>query len=329
MIYIETGSTDPYYNLAFEEYVFSNLSKDEEYFMLWQNYNTIVIGKYQNTFEEVNIDYVKEHNIRVVRRLSGGGAVYHDLGNLNFTFIVDAANYKNFDFNVFVQPIIETLESLGIHAEANGRNDVTIDGRKISGNSQYMKSGRLLHHGTIMLSSDLTAVEKALCVSSDKLKSKSVKSVRSRVTTVENNTNMPVGVDEFKQLLLDRIFSSTPMKRWHPVEADIVKINALRNEKYSSWEWNFGRNPQYSIKKRRYIEGVGGISISMELNGGYIEAMSIRGDYFGNRSSEELSSLLKGCRLEKEALTDRLSKTELNNYIANIKIEQFVRLLLE
>ncbi len=329
LIYIETGSTDPYFNLAFEEYVFSELSRDEEYFMLWQNDNAIVIGKYQNTFEEINADYVEKHSIRVVRRLSGGGAVYHDLGNLNFTFIVDAADHKDFDFSIFVQPIIETLESFGIHAESNGRNDVTIDGRKISGNSQYMKSGRLLHHGTLMLSSDLTAVEKALRVSGDKLRSKSVKSVRSRVTTVEANSSVPVSVEKFKRLLLDNIFSSTPMKRWYPKESDLVKINALRSEKYSDWEWNFGRNPQYSIVKRRYIDGVGGISVSMELSGGCIEALSICGDYFGNKGSEELSSLLKGCRLERDALAARLSKADLNGCIAKIKAEQFIRLLLQ
>ena len=167
--YLNLTTTDPTINLATEQYVFEQLPKDRTYFMLWQNDNAIIIGKHQNTLAEINEKYVKENNISVVRRLSGGGAVYHDLGNLNFTFITDANKQANIDFHLFCQPIVKTLKSIGIHAEINGRNDITIDGKKFSGNSQLIRDGRVLHHGTILFQSDLTIVGKALQVNAEKI----------------------------------------------------------------------------------------------------------------------------------------------------------------
>ena len=150
MYYLESGSHDPGFNLALEQYVFDRLDRAHAYCMLWQNDNAIIVGKNQNTVGEINAAYVKEHGIRVVRRLSGGGAVYHDLGNINFTFIVDSGATAAFDFSTFCRPIVKALEHFGVHAEINGRNDMTIDGKKFSGNSQYGKQGRTMHHGTIL-----------------------------------------------------------------------------------------------------------------------------------------------------------------------------------
>ena len=189
MIYLEPPGTDPYFNLALEEYVFEQMDRSRAYFMLWQNSNTIVVGKYQNTAEEINQAFVDAHGIRVVRRLSGGGAVYHDTGNLNFTFIVDQDTAPGLNFKIFVRPVVEALARFGVHAEFTGRNDLTIGGMKFSGNSQYAKHGRLLHHGCIMLDSNLTDVADALRVKQAKFDSKAVKSVRSRVTTI--NTHAP------------------------------------------------------------------------------------------------------------------------------------------
>ena len=180
MYYLESGSHDPGFNLALEQYVFDRMDRAHAYCMLWQNDNAIIVGKNQNTVGEINAAYVKEHGIRVVRRLSGGGAVYHDLGNINFTFIVDSGATAAFDFSTFCRPIVKALEHFGVHAEINGRNDMTIDGKKFSGNSQYGKQGRTMHHGTILYDSDLEVVEKALTVSRDKLEGKGIQSVRSR-----------------------------------------------------------------------------------------------------------------------------------------------------
>ena len=200
MIYIESESFDPHFNLALEQYVFDNLDKNENYFMLWQNDNAIIVGKHQNTVAEINAEYTKENNIKVVRRLSGGGAVYHDLGNLNFTFIVSAGGgYEQFNFSDFCKPIIELLNSLGVNAVLNGRNDMSIEGKKFSGNSQYAKRGRIMHHGTIMFDSDLDIVGNSLVVSKDKIQSKGVTSIRSRVTNIKPHMQTDVSIEEFKR----------------------------------------------------------------------------------------------------------------------------------
>lgn len=197
MMYIRSSSTDPYFNLALEQYVFDFLPKTKAYFMLWQNDNTIVVGKHQNTVGEINVSFVKEHGIHVVRRLSGGGAVYHDLGNVNYTFIMDAGKSNELDISAFCKPVVDALRSLGITAEISGRNDITIDGKKFSGNSQYLKDGRMMHHGTIMYNSDLDTVEKALCVSKDKIISKGINSVRSRVTNIAEHMEKIISTEEF------------------------------------------------------------------------------------------------------------------------------------
>ena len=201
MRYLESPSRDPYFNLALEEYVFERMDKSKSYFMLWQNDNTIVVGKYQNTAEEIDQAYVDAHHIRVARRLSGGVAVYHDRGNLNFTFIVDQADAPGLNFKIFVEPVIRALARFGVHAAFTGRNDLTIDGMKFSGNAQYARRGRLLHHGCIMLDSNLTSVADALRVKEAKFASKAVKSVRSRVTTINAHAPAPISMEEFKEAL--------------------------------------------------------------------------------------------------------------------------------
>ena len=182
--YLDLMTTDPSYNLAMEQYVFDCLPRDRMYFMLWQNDNAIIVGKYQNTIAEINEETVRERGIRVVRRLSGGGAVYHDMGNLNFTFITDVGESNALDLKLFCEPVVRTLATLGVKAEVNGRNDITIDGKKFSGNSQYIRQGRVMHHGTIMFDSDLSVVGEALRVDPTKIQTKGIRSVRSRVTNV-------------------------------------------------------------------------------------------------------------------------------------------------
>ena len=227
MRYIESSSTDPYFNLALEEYVFEKLPRDDSYFMLWQNANTIVIGKYQNAFEEVNLEAVEKKGIRVVRRLSGGGAVYHDMGNLNFTFIEDKEDSKNINFRVFVTPVIETLREFGVKAEFTGRNDLVIDGRKFSGNSQYTRGKRVMHHGCIMLDSDLEKVAGALKVREAKFRSKNVQSVRSRVTTINENAPEKITMEEFRSALKRNILGSADVRPLELTEEDLREINRL------------------------------------------------------------------------------------------------------
>ncbi|MDD4570740.1 MAG: lipoate--protein ligase family protein, partial [Tepidanaerobacteraceae bacterium] len=206
MLYIRNDSNDPYFNMALDEYVVKHLDRSDDYFYFYQNRPTVVIGRNQNTIEEVNSEYVKNHDITVVRRMSGGGAVYHDLGNINFSFVVD---YRKEDFNSierFAKAIIKALGKFGVDAEFSGRNDISIAGKKFSGNAQYVTKKRILHHGTLLFDSDLTVLTKALHVKTEKIKSKGIKSVKSRVTNVKDYLKTDATVWEFKELLLKYVF---------------------------------------------------------------------------------------------------------------------------
>ena len=329
MIYIESESFDPHFNLALEQFVFDNLDKNENYFMLWQNDNAIIVGKHQNTVAEINAEYTKENNIKVVRRLSGGGAVYHDLGNLNFTFIVSAGGgYEQFNFSDFCKPIIELLNSLGVNAVLNGRNDMSIEGKKFSGNSQYAKRGRIMHHGTIMFDSDLDIVGNSLVVSKDKIQSKGVTSIRSRVTNIKPHMQTDVSIEEFKRLLVHHVFKGAEVPQYHLTEEDIKKIEALASEKYRTWDWNYGSSPKYSVIKERRFEGVGGITLCMDVENGIIKDFDIYGDYFGNGDKSNLKEILVGKQLKKDVIEDSLKDICIGDYINKLEKDEFIDLLI-
>lgn len=327
MKYIESPSNDPYFNLALEQYVFDKMSRDEEYFMLWQNDNAIIIGKHQNTIEEINHEYVKQKGISVVRRLSGGGAVYHDLGNLNFTFIVDKGDISKFDFSKFCNPIVKALEQFDVRADINGRNDITINGKKFSGNSQYIKKNRIMHHGTIMYDSNIGVVASSLKVSKDKIYSKGVKSVKSRVANVKEHMKEDIPIDEFKKLLLHYMFEESDLTEYKLTNEDIKNIETIMNDRYSTWEWNFGTSPKYNILKERRFDDCGKIELYMEVNNGIINNIKIFGDYFGNGDSIDISNKLIGCKIEEEEISDALSNLNIQHYFNNLEVENFIKLI--
>ncbi|MEA4816831.1 MAG: lipoate--protein ligase [Lachnospiraceae bacterium] len=328
MIYIESPSNDPRFNLALEQYVFDNMDKSKEYFMLWQNDNTIVVGKHQNAISEINMEYVKEHNIKVVRRLSGGGAVYHDMGNLCFTFIVDGGDMSTFDFSKFCIPIIKALDKFGVKAELNGRNDMTIDGKKFSGNSQYSKNNRVLHHGTIMYNSNIGVVAASLNVSKDKIESKGIKSVKSRVTNVKEYIKDDIHVDEFKNMLLRFMFEDGDIEEYKLTENDLKEIIKIKENKYDTWEWTFGSSPRYNILKERRIEGCGKIEIYMEVKNGIINSLQIYGDYFGNGDNREIAELLIGRKIEENDIKDAIKDVNIGYYFNNMTKKDFVDILI-
>ena len=325
MKYIESNSTDPYFNLALEEYVFERLPKDESYFMLWQNANTIVIGKYQNAFEEINQKAVDEREIRVARRLSGGGAVYHDMGNLNFTFIVDRNDIEGLNFKVFVEPVVETLRGFGVEAEFSGRNDILIKGMKISGNSQYVKKDRVMHHGCIMLDSDLEKVADALKVKEAKFKSKQSKSVRSRVTTINANAPRRISMEEFKAALKARILGDESVEAYELTEEDLAAIERLRNEKYATWEWNYGRAAQYEMTREEKFDS-GLVTVNLTVRDGRIDGIRFYGDFFGNGEIEDLEQSLKGVILDSR-LEEKLRELDLDEYMAGISPAELAGLI--
>jgi lipoate-protein ligase A len=325
MIYIESTSTDPYYNLALEEYVFEQMDKGQAYFMLWQNENTIVVGKYQNTAEEVNREFADAMGIRVVRRLSGGGAVYHDKGNLNFTFITDKEDLSRFNFQVFVTPVIDALGKLGVKAEFTGRNDLVIEGKKFSGNSQYAKGGRLLHHGCIMLDSDLEKVNGALRVRDAKFISKSVKSVRSRVTTINEHAPRKISMEEFKDTLKKEVLASNDIEEYHLTVQDQAAISKLMHEKYKTWEWNYGFYKKYSIRREEKFDS-GLVTVDMDVKHGVITDIRLSGDFFGRGDIGELEKQLTGVTLD-EHLTAKLAELKVEQYIHGVSAEAMALML--
>ncbi len=320
MKYIESPSTNPYFNLALEEYVFEHMPADEIYFMLWQNRNTIVIGKYQNTLEEINQSFVDENHISVVRRLSGGGAVYHDIGNLNFTFIVNQEDVEDFNFKIFVVPVVRALKKFGIEAEFNGRNDITIGGMKFSGNSQYGKRGRLLHHGCIMIDSNLNVVADALRVKEAKFISKNAKSVRSRITTINAHAPQHISVEDFKMALKAEILRNQAVEPYILTEEDMEAILKLKEEKYETWDWNYGRAKPYTmIREAKFSAGL--VTVHLDAENGKIVQIRFFGDFFGNGEISELEESLAGAALD-DNLSEYLREKNLDYYMKGIDPEE-------
>jgi lipoate-protein ligase A len=327
--YIESRDTNPQRNLALEQFVVINLEKTHSYFMLWQNHNAIIVGKHQNTSAEINAAFVKEHNISVVRRLSGGGAVYHDMGNLNFTFVTDAEK-NDVNFAAFCKPIQEALVSFGVPVEISGRNDMTVEGKKISGNAQYIKQGRVMHHGTILYDSDLDMLSKALNVTNDKIESKGIKSVQSRVTNIRPymKNDMPIG--DFWDALKTYMFTAFNMKEYILSKEEEAGVDKLNEQIYSQWSWNYGASPPHNIRKTRRIEGCGKIEILLDVGeNGLINNAAFYGDFFGTGDTEELTELLKGRRLEYAELAAIINDINISRYFYNADTETFLSLLLE
>ena len=332
MYYLNLKTTDPSYNLAVEEYVFQSLPKDHGYFMLWQNDNAIIIGKHQNTLAEINEGFVRNNDIKVVRRLSGGGAVYHDLGNLNFTFITDAGGKNSLDFKLFCQPLVETLADFGIEAEITGRNDVTIDGKKFSGNAQYVKKGRVMHHGTIMFDSNLSVVAQALKVDPDKIKSKGVQSTKSRVTNVSEYLKgefADTPLEEFRRAFLQKIVSKNGAEEYVLTEEDKLAIEKLKDERYGTWDWNYGKSPAGTMVRKSYIDGCGLIEAYLTIKDGRLEALEFKGDFFSYAEPEELAEALRGTKQNKDAYVETLKNIDISKYFHGLTEESFIDFIFD
>ncbi|TCK84773.1 lipoate--protein ligase [Albibacterium bauzanense] len=319
------GITDPAINLAMEEYVLHHAPVNESYFLFYINSPSIIVGKNQNALEEFNRSYVNEKDIQVVRRLSGGGTVYHDLGNLNFSFITsyDGKNFHN--YSKFVQPIVETLNKIGVPAELNSRNDIFVNGRKISGNAQFAQKGRMLSHGTLLLNANLDKIVNSLSVSDANIHSKSIKSVRSKVANINEFLSEPLNMDEFKEIILEAIFEGREhIDEYLLKEEDWQLIHQISQEKYKQWEWNFGRSPKFSIIKSSRFP-MGGIEVKLIIEHGLIVQAAIIGDFLEDVAHIENS--LIGATYHSQGIQNALKEIDVQLYSGQVSKESFIRLL--
>ena len=306
MLYIESPYTNPYTNLALEEYCFNQL--DDDVFIIWQNDKTIVVGKYQNTVSEISNMYVEQNDIAVVRRLSGGGAVYHDLGNVNFSFIQqNSDNDMGFRFEHFTKDIISLLSGLDVKAEFNSRNDLVIDGRKFSGNSQYIKKGKILHHGTLLFDSNLETLVHALNVSNKKIESKAIASVHERVTNIKPHLKTAITVGQFKEYIKDYFTQVYHIKEYSFSHAEIQKIMDIAASRYKTWEWNYGSSPASLIKKEDR-SNAGQVEIYLDIQDGVLRDIKIFGDFFAFDHFEEALAEIKGKKYSPIELRDSIYK---------------------
>ena len=325
MYFIEGQSHDPAYNLALEEYLYRSVNEGHPgYFLLWQNAPSIIVGRFQNTAQEVNRPFVEERGIHVVRRISGGGAVYHDLGNVNYSFIVPNDEGTPFDFARHARPVIDALAKLGVEAESGGRNDLLIDGRKFSGSAQHMDRRRLLHHGTLLFDSDLTILEQALNVDEEKFTSKGFKSVRSRVTNILPMLPEPISVEEFIDALRGAL-SGTETSSLD--EAQLSEIRGLRDEKYATWEWNWGASPEFTERKVHRFPW-GKVEALLNIKEGVIRQARFYGDYFGAENREEIERLLEGRFYREDALREALEGFPLERSFKGAGTEEFLTFLM-
>lgn len=331
MKYLETYSHDSQYNLAFEEYCFRYLPLDkDEYVFLWNSYPTILIGKNQNAYQEINEKYVREHNLKVVRRITGGGAIYQDFENLNFSFVTKTKGSEKIDFKRYYIPIVNALKKIGVNAELSGRNDVTIEGKKCIGASQSVWQGRVLSDGSILFDVQLEELSKALNVRPEKLESKGVKSVRSRVTNIKPYLKKDMGVLDFKAELLKAIFEleNTEPVEYKLSEEQLAGVRKIYEERFSRVEWNYGASPkaEYSHYERFPI---GGIEIYFNVINAKIEDLKIHGDFFGTADAGDIEKLLNGCEYNSDIITEKLSSIDLHPYFGAIEVQQLVDLFFK
>jgi lipoate---protein ligase len=330
MLFIDNqGITDPRINLAIEEFALRNLDIHETYLLFYINEPSIIIGKNQNTIEEINTKFVEENNIHVVRRLSGGGAVYHDLGNLNFSFITKDDGESFHNFKKFTFPVIEALNNIGVNAELSGRNDILVNGRKISGNAQFATKGRMFSHGTLLFDTNIDNVVAALNVKKDKIESKGIKSIRSRVANIREFLSEDLTIEQFKEILLRSIFNVSSIEdvpRYELSDSDWEEIHRISEERYKNWDWNYGKSPKFNLQHSRRFP-VGQIDIRLEVNKGIIENCKIYGDFFGVGDVADIEQLLIGKRYEKDEIAQALQSVDVKHYFGDITKEDFLDLV--
>lgn len=313
---ILNNETDPAFNSAAEEYLLNN--SRTACFMLWRNHKAVVIGRNQNALAQINADAVEREGVAVVRRISGGGAVYHDLGNVNFTFIMPAGGYA-IDYRSYTRPIRSFLNRLGVAAVLDGRSDLVVNGMKISGNAQHFHRQRVLHHGTLLFDSDLEMLTEVLRAAPANYDDKAVRSNPRRVTNIRAHLVPPVSVNRFMDrfmVYIRRVYDGTPAVL---SAAEKSAIAALADSKYKRWEWNFGAAPEYRFRKAS-ASPQGTARVCMQVQKGFIRTLRLEGTGFGTAQAAAVEAGLNGCRHDRSALKERLSRLAVDVNLDNAAI---------
>ncbi|MDL2321814.1 lipoate--protein ligase [Desulfosarcina sp. OttesenSCG-928-B08] len=318
------SDTDPAFNLAAEDYLFT--ARDTDCFMLWRNQKAVVVGRNQHTLSQIQADAVRFHRIPVLRRITGGGTVYHDLGTVNFTFIRTFKTFPQIDFSPFIQPVMAYLHSLSVPALADGRNDLLADGLKISGNAQHIQKNRILHHGTLLFETDLDILDAVIAMDSAKYAGRGVPSVRSRVTRIREYLSPRISVEAFMEGLF--AFVQAELKGSPAVlsASERTSITHLAESRYRRWDWNFGASPPYNFRKSTRTPG-GTLDVRMAVQGGIIQSLRIFGDYFGRVDIRNLEARLEGCRHHPDAIHQVLDKIPLSACIHGISPDTLISAL--
>ena len=317
--YFETNSTNPFYNLAFEEYLFRKKPAGDLYVMLWQNKDTVVVGKHQNIFEEVNLAYAKEQGIKVVRRNSGGGSVFHDLGNLNYTWIMDRNG--PYDVPQFARPILQALQQLGVAATFTGRNDICVNEYKISGTAQYVQQSKILHHGTLLVNSNLEKMSRVLRPGSKITHSQARPSHRSRVCNLADCVQGGLPIELIKKTILAQF---EKIKSAELSAEETAEIRLLQKNKYETRSWNEGFMPACNFTNKKRFAG-GTVQVQAFLQAGKIKSIRFLGDFFADKNIQELEEKLKGLSLTED-LGEKLKQCHVESYIRGVTAEDLFSL---
>jgi lipoate-protein ligase A len=326
MRYVDNaGLTDPRLNLALEEYLLRNVASDEPLLLFYVNEPSVIIGRNQNTLEEIDPDFVSANGIHLVRRLSGGGAVYHDLGNLNFSFVTQGKEDLH-NFAKFIQPVVDVLRSLGVPAELRGRSDIFVSGKKVSGNAQYATGKRMFSHGTLLFDTDLEAMLRAINPRQIEIESKAVQSVRSFVTNIREWLPGEMTLADLRAALLEGLFAGGRIESFDLDDAAWREVQAISAARYANWEWNVGRSPESNLQKSARLPA-GKVDARIQVEGGRIRSVKFFGDFSGRRDVAELEAFLSGVVYDRAALAAALADLPLGDYIGRLEVAELVDLL--
>lgn len=323
MLCIRNDIKDPYYNLAAEEYLLKE--SNHEFLMLYINDPSIIIGKHQNTYAEINLDFVKNNNIRIARRISGGGTVWHDHGNLNFSFIVTGSEGDLVNFRKYASPILDVLLQIGLHAAFKGKNSITINDLKVSGNAEHIYKNRVLHHGTLLFNSDLSSLREALRINPLNYHDRAVKSIRSQTANISDFLIKNMGIREFSDEILKYIMLLHPDSEIYTLtSSEHQAIQQLAKNKYSTWEWNFGYSPDYIFERKVEISGHE-IGIYFQVKKGFITEIKLSGYFFQKSSGKKLEYLLLQKKHEENVISEILNQSDLKDILNPADMEDLIK----